>query len=90
MPRSRDEAAEVRRAQYELPGFTAAAVGVLVDEALMLCGHQAKRYGRTLLLDGIVERLQTARAKVTDWMRTAQMVTDYDCAREAVLREQEG
>lgn len=90
MPRSRDEASEVRRAQYEMPGFTAAAVGVLVDEALALCEYQARLYGRTALLEGIVLRLQQARARVTDWMRTAQMLTDYDCAREAVRREMEG
>ena len=75
---------DIQRAQFEIPGFTAAAAGVLVDEALMLCGHQVKRYGRTLLMEGIVERLQQARAKIGDWGRTAQMVTDYDCARDAV------
>jgi hypothetical protein len=64
-------------------------VGVLVDEALMLCGHQVQRYGRTLLMEGIVERLQQARAQVDEWTRTAQMVTNYDCARDA-LQSKEG
>ena len=83
MPQSR-KVVDIRRAQFEIPGFTAGAVGVLVDEALMLCGHQVKRYGPTLLMQGIVERLQQARASVNEWTRTAQMVTDYDCARDAV------
>ena len=73
-----------------MPGFTAGAVEALVDEALMLCGHQAKRYGKTLLLEGIIERLQQAKAKTAEWGRCAQMLTSYDCARDAVLREREG
>jgi hypothetical protein len=89
MPSSR-EATEIRRAQFEIPGFTATAVGLLVDEALVLCEHQARRYGQTVLLEGIVQRLQDARTRVTNWVHNAQMLTDYDCARDAVRREREG
>lgn len=89
MPRSRDEATEIRRAQYEMPGFAAALVGMRIDEALALCGHQARRYGETAILQGIRARLVEAQAQTVKWMHWAQVATDYDCTRQAVRDEEE-
>ena len=78
---------DVLRAQYEEPGFAAGVVGLLLDQALELCAHAVRLGQGTLLLDGIAERMRIARQHTTDWMRLAQMLTNYDAARVAVSKQ---
>lgn len=74
----------MRRAQYELPGFSAGTVVYLLDQALELCERAVQQGQGTLLLEGIAERMLAARQHTYDWMHAAALLTDYDAAREAV------
>lgn len=72
------------RAQFELPGFSAAMTRYLLGQALELCALAAKQGPTVVVIDGIADRLRRADRYAGDWQRTAVTVTDYDAAREAV------
>ncbi len=83
-------AKDIRRAQYELPGFAAGTCVARLDLALELIGSYRQRYGTNVLVDAIEEHLRETRQDISTWMHYARYVTDYDAAHEAVREECDG
>ncbi len=89
MKRSRRADHEVRRAQYELPGFAAGNCAAHLDLVLTLTSAFTTRYGRNAIVESIEQHIREARQDIINWQYYARMVTDYDAAHEAVRREDE-
>jgi hypothetical protein len=78
---------DIRRAQYEFPGFAAGIVGSHTDNALTLLERRAKVYKADAYIEAVIRELQAVRTEIGAWQRFAQMVTDYDAARREVEHE---
>ena len=88
-PLCRRKQLEARRAQYELPGFSAGIVRVQIGRALELLEHYQQGEAPEELLQNAAQVLERAQETVTEWMRLAACVTDYDRAREIVLDKED-
>jgi hypothetical protein len=80
---------EAKRAQYEMPGFSAGVCVARLDRALLLFAHFRERYGSNVLVENIVDCLFEVRQSLIDWQMYAQMVTDYEMAHRATREERE-
>lgn len=90
MKRSRKvRSSDVRRAQYELPGFAAGNCAAHLDLILTLIGAFQTRYGRNAIVESIEQHVREARQDITNWQHYAQCVTHYDAAHQAVREEYE-
>lgn len=78
---------EARRAQYELPGFSAGVCLTRLEHAISLIHAYRQRYGTNILIENVVTELSEVRADIITWQAYAQMVTDYDAAHGAVREE---
>ena len=88
MKRSRRER-EAKRAQYEIPGFSAGVCVARLDRALQLFAHFRERYGSNVLVENIMDCLREIRQDIIRWQMYAQMVTDYELAHRATREERE-
>ena len=87
MSKSRRDERDARRAQYELPGFAAGVCRQRITHVLFLAVQQVTRYGRTPLLDNLIDELCAVQRDIINWQVYAQMVTDYELAHRATREE---
>ena len=78
---------EAKRAQYELPGFSAGVCISQIDHARRLLQAHEERYGRNALLRNVADTLGEIRESIVTWQMYARMVTDYDAAHRAAREE---
>lgn len=78
---------EARRAQYEMPGFSAGVCLTRLEHAISLIHAYRQRYGTNILIENVVTELSEVRQDVINWQMYAQMVTDYELAHRATREE---
>ena len=83
-------AKDIRRAQYELPGFAAGNCAARLDLVLTLTDAFQARYGRNAIVESIEQHVREARQDVINWQHYARYMTDYDAAHQAVREECDG
>lgn len=88
MKRSRRER-EAKRAQYEMPGFSAGVCVARLEHAISLIHAYRQRYGTNILIENVVTELSEVRQDVINWQMYARLVTDYELAHRAVTEERE-
>lgn len=80
---------DVRRGQYEFPGFAAGNCAAHLDLVLTLTDAFQTRYGRNAIVESIEQHVREARQDVLNWQHYARYMTDYDAAHQAVREERE-
>lgn len=86
---SRRQIRDIRNGQYEFPGIKAGMVWAGIGEAVELIREHLHRHGEAPLLESALRILMRARETSREWQAMAQMITDYEYAREIVLGEED-
>jgi hypothetical protein len=80
---------EARRAQYEMPGFSAGICISQIDHARRLLQAHEVRYGQNALIRNVDDTLGEIRESIVSWQMYARLVTDYELAHRATREERE-